>query len=497
MGHERRKRNGEYRMRFGNRIKILFLGLAFLFSLPDLTWAQEQDGVSAGQVTGSPADSVKKNDKDAVEQKEIEKLIRKKQYPRAYKIARQFEQKHPTDLNAIYLLAYIEKKVHFLRKALKTVQKGLKIDPQNVDLAILEAEILIEQGRMENARAILNHFKQSHPKNKIIRQDLLKTYFPNGYQNNIPVMDQHLYSLGLIQTPFEANASLLSALPSWNLNFSALGINYTGGAVFLGDVQVESPMASGLRFIAGRTEYLGFVSGQGNGTNSWTYAGLDDRIDDHTDIQVDAGDTSLARAGLYGHFFYNPGFLTLDIQGVDNMIWGDFGQAVQMNGSESGVNVSASLQLTKRLSLGANYWYYDYLLQNGTLPYGSLHNTFGYMDYQLTEDPELDILAGYDDWTVMADSPAVAALVPEIMRQQYVLLALNMTKQYENGLMLNGQFGGYDDFYNRIASFEGSLGIRYPVSLHWSFYGNAVYFNESTVYSGPSEELMIGINFLF
>ena len=485
-------------MRSKNPIQILLLsGLSFLLFLPDFSWAQEKNTGFSGQAANSPSVPVKKDDKDTIKQKEVEKLIREKRYPEAYKIALQLKEKHPTDLNAIYLLAYIEKKVHFLRKGLKTVRQGLKIDPQNIDLAILEAEILIKQGHMEKARTILSRIKHDHPNNKIVQQDLVKTYFPNGYQNNIPVMDQHLYSLGLIQTPFESNASLLSALPSWSLNFSALGINYSGGAVFLGDAQVESPMANGLRFIAGRTEYLGFVSGQGNGSNSWTYAGLDDRISDHADVQVDAGDTSLARAGLYGHLFYNPGLFTLDIQGVDNMIWGDFGQAVQMNGSESGVTVYASLQLTKRLSLGANYWYYDYLLNNGTLPYGSLHNTFGYLDYQLTEDPALDILAGYDDWTVMADSPAVAALVPEIMRQQYVLVALNLTKQYENGLMLNGQLGGYDDFYNHIASYEGSLGIRYPVSLHWSFYGNAVYFNESTVYSGPSEELMIGINFLF
>ncbi len=53
----------------------------------------------------------------------------------------------------------------------------------------------------------------------------------------------------------------------------------------------------------------------------------------------------------------------------------------------------------------------------------------------------MDILVPYDYWTIMANSPAIRALVPEIMRQQYLLVALNSMKQYENGLLLNGQAG--------------------------------------------------------
>jgi hypothetical protein len=480
--------------KFRKKIEKLLLSLVLTLSLSQVLFAEEKAGeANTSDATSQAADLSNKNQK---KQKEIEKLIREKRYPQAYQLALILEKKNPNDLNAIYLLAYIEKKVHFLRKGLVTLEKGLRIDPENVDLSILKAEILIKQGHTEQARQILEHFQKSYPKNKIIQKDLLETYFPDGYQSNVPPMDQHLFSLGLIQTPFAPDDFLVSSLPSWSLDFSALGVNYSGGAVFLGDTKVESPMAMGLRFIAGRTEYLGF-STQGNGTNSWTYAGLDLPINNHTDIQVDAGDTSLGRAGVYGHLFYNPGIFTLDIQGVNNMIWGDFGQAIQMNGNESGITVYGSLQLSKRLSLGANYWYYDYTLNNGVLPYGNLHNSFLYMDYQLTSDPAIDVLFGYDDWTVMANSAAVAALVPEIMRQQYLLVALNGTKQYPNGLMLNGQIGGYNDFYNHISSFEGTAGIRYPVSMHWSLYGNAVYFDESTLYSGPSEELMVGINFLF
>ena len=477
------------------KIKQLLFSLVFTLSLSQTLFAQENkvEGLATPLNTSPSTDSSIEKQK---KQKEIEKLIRRKRYPQAYQLARQLESKYPKDLNAIYLLAYIQKKVHFLKKGLVTVEKGLKIDPENVDLSILKAEILIEQNHTKQARTILKNLQRSQPNNKTIQKDLLKTYFPNGYQSNLPPMDQHLFSLGLVQTPFEPDDFLVSSLPSWSLDFSALGVNYSGGAVFLGDAKVESPLAMGLRFIAGRTEYLGF-STQGNGTNSWTYAGLDAPISNHADIQIDAGDTSMGRTGLYGHLFYNLGIFTLDIQGVNNMVWGDFGQAIQMNGSESGITVYASLQLSQRLSLGGNYWYYNYTLNNGTLPYGNLHNSFVYMDYQLTEDPAMDVLVGYDDWTVMAESAAVASLVPEIMRQQYLLIALNGIKQYSNGLMLNGQIGGYDDFYNHVNSFEVTAGIRYPISMHWSIYGNAVYFDQSTLYSGPSEELMAGINFLF
>jgi hypothetical protein len=479
------------RTRSKGKTQKVLLSLLVTLSLSQPLFAQEKI-----ETPSNPSSDSQTKGSSIEKQKEIEKLIRAKRYPRAYQLARQLENQNPKDLNAIYLLAYIEKKVHFLKRSLFTLEKGLQIDPENVDLSILKAEILIKQGHTKQARNILKHFQKFQPDNKTIQQDLIKTYFPNGYQSNIPPMDQHLFSLGLVQEPFTPDDFLVSSLPSWNLDFSALGINYSGGAVFLGDTKVESPMAMGLRFIAGRTEYLGF-STQGNGTNSWTYAGIDAPISNHADIQVEAGDTSIGRAGLYGHLFYDPGVFTLDIQGVNNMIWGDFGQAIQMNGSESGINIYASLRLSQRLSLGGNYWYYNYTLSNGTLPYGNLHNAFLYMDYQLTEDPAMDLLVGYDDWTVMANSAAVAALVPEIMRQQYLLIALNGTKQYPNGLILNGQIGGYNDFYNHVTSFEGTAGIRYPVSMHWSLYGNAIYFDESTLYSGPSEELMVGINFLF
>ncbi|MHB1925781.1 MAG: tetratricopeptide repeat protein [Leptospirillum sp.] len=481
----------------GRGIGSIFLILWLFSACNSPVWARDQTYPLASPESASTPVGLPASKGRTAQQEKIEKLIREKRFPEAYKLARQFQKEHPKDLNAIYLLAYIEKKVHFLRRGLLTVRKGLAIDPGNVDLGILEAEILIRQGRLKKARAILEHFQKTHPNNPVIRKDLLKTYFPDGLDSNIPFMDQHLYSLGEIQSPFRPDQFLVSTLPRWSLNVSALGINYSGGAAFVGDAQVESPMAYGARFIAGRTEYMGFVAGQGNGLNSWTYAGIDSRLGDHADIQVDAGDTSLERAGLYGHFFYNPGLLTIDVQGVDNMVWGDFGQAIQMNGMESGVTISSSLQLSPRLSMGLNYWYYDYSLNDGSLPYGNLHNSFGYFDYQLTSDPEFDIMAGYDDWTIMAESPATAALVPEIMRQQYVLVALNGMKQYDNGLVLSGQIGGYNDFYNHLASGEGSLGIRYPVTLHWSLFGNAIYFQESTLYSGPSEELMLGINFLF
>ena len=487
-----------FRTRFhGRREKHVFVMVLSFFFFPVLAFAQDPSFLPPGQTHPANLDPASPAMNKNLEQEKIEQLIRARRYPEAYHLARRFQKAYPEDLNAIYLLAYIEKKAHFLRRGYLTVEKGRKIAPENIDLGILEAEILIQQGHLRKARVLLMHFQKTHPENTVLQKDLVKTYFPTGYDANIPIMDQHLFSLGEIQSPFRPDQFLTASLPRWNLNISALGINYSGGAAFVGDAQFESPMAGGLRFLAGRTEYMGFVSGQGNGLNSWTYAGIDTRFGEHADLQVDAGDNSLERAGLYAHLFYNPGILTVDVQGVNNMIWGDFGQAIQLNGLESGVTVSGSLQLTNRLSMGLNYWYYEYTLDDGSLPYGNLHNAFGFLDYQLTSDPELDVLVGYDDWTIMASSPQTAGLVPEIMRQQYLLVALNAMKQYDNGLLLSGQIGGYDDFYNHIASGEGSLGIRYPVSLHWSLYGNALYFEESTLYSGPSEELMLGLNFLF
>ncbi|MHB1287564.1 MAG: tetratricopeptide repeat protein [Leptospirales bacterium] len=482
-------------VRYSQTATLCLFSLWVILLFPHLTLAQESQ-VPSKKNTSNPAYSSVSIDKQK-EQEKIEKLIKEKKYPKSYKLARQFHQSYPKDLNAIYLLAFIEKEVHFFKKGLLTLQEGLKIDPENVDLSILKAEILIKQGHLKRARNILMTFKKSHPQNKTLQEDLIKTYFPNGYENNFPAMDQHLFSLGQIQSPFGMDTFLISTSPSWAINITGLGINYSGGSVYIADAQLESPMPSGIRFIAGRTEYMGFSPGKNNGTNSWTYAGLDTRISDHLDLLVNAGDTSLGRAGIYGHFIYNPGVFSLDIQGINNMVWGDFGQAVQLNGSESGVSVSASLQLSSRFSVGGSYWYYDYMLNNGSLPYGNLHNTFGYIDYQITQDPSLDLLVGYDDWSILGSTPSIVALVPEIVRQQYILVAINGLKQYENGIGINGQIGGYNDFYNHLASFEAAAGIRYPVSMHWSFYGNAVYFEESTLYSGPSEELMLGINFLF
>jgi hypothetical protein len=427
----------------------------------------------------------------------IEQALRQKRYRTAYHLATRFLTKHPNDLNAIYLLAYTQKQVHFLRKAIRTVDRGLHIAPENVDLLILKAEIRIRQGRLEEARAILEPLKVAHPDNETVSQDLLKTYFPGGRETLMPPMDQHVFSLGLLQAPFVSDSFLVYTLPRWSLGIDAMGLNYTGGTAFVGDAQIATPLAGGkVRFLAGHTEYMGFATGQPSGTNGWTYGGIDARLTDSLDILVEAGNTYLARAGIYGHLFYTTSRFSFDVQGMDNMIWGDFGQSIILNGFESGVMGSASLQLTRRLTAGVNYWYFEYLLNNGNLPYGDLNNTFGYLDYLLAPDPDIDFLVGYDDWTILAN-PAAVSLVPEILRQQYVLAAFNIMKNFDSGVGLNAQLGGYEDFYNHLASYELAGGFRVPVSEHWSIYGNAVYFNESTLYSGPSEEVMLGLKILF
>ncbi len=428
---------------------------------------------------------------------EIIRLVRERRLPKAYRLAKSYVERHPRDLTGIYLKAYLEKKAHFLKRGQRTLEQGLKIDPDSIDLNILMAEILIAEGHRRRARRILQSLEKKHPENALVRRDLLATYpyAENRLPNQVP-MDQHLFSLGEIQAPFAPEPLLPAILPSWEAGLSVLGIGYQGGAAFAGDAQIETPMADNLRFLAGATEYEGLSSGRAAGSANWSYGGFDTRLGRHLAFLFEGGDNSLNRGGFYGHLLFESQNLTVDLQGIDNMIWGDFGQSIQLGGLESGGSLSAVLQITKRLSAGLSGWLYDLSLENGATPYGFLHNTFGYMDLQLTQDPSLDLMAGYDDWTIDA-RPSVAALVPEIMRQQYVMVALNATRTYDNGLSLNGQIGGFSDFYNHVASYDGVLGIRYPVSPRWSFFASGLYFGESTLYSGPSEELTMGLNIFF
>ena len=232
------------------RIGKFFLILGFLFVCRYPAGGAEQISPPVGTESLSSPAVLTSGQSRVSQQEKIEKLVKEKKFPEAYRLARQFRKKYPKDLNGIYLLAYIEKKVHFLRRGLLTVREGLRMSPENVDLGILEAEILIRQGHLKEARTILEHFQKAHPRNQVIQKDLLRTYFPGGFESTIPYMDQHLYSLGQIQSPFRPDQFLISSLPTWSLNISALGINYSGGAVFLGDAQVESPLAYGLRFVA-------------------------------------------------------------------------------------------------------------------------------------------------------------------------------------------------------------------------------------------------------
>ncbi len=429
---------------------------------------------------------------------DIIRLIREGRLPKSYRLAKSYADRHPRDLTAIYLEAYVEKKIGFFQRSLRTLQSGLTIDPGNMDLNILKAEILIREGEVEKARRILKDLQKNYPENALVRKDLLSTYSFTGNRLPNPVpMDQHLFSLGEIQAPFSPEPLLPEILPSWESGLSVLGIGYQGGAVFAGDAQVETPMADNLRFLAGSTEYEGLSSGRAAGSANWSYGGFELQWGGRLALLFEGGDSSLNRGGFYGHVLYESQDLTVDLQGMDDMIWGDFGQSVQLGGLESGGSLSAVLQIADRVSAGLSAWLYDLTLENGAIPYGFLHNTFGYMDVQLARVPSLDLMAGYDDWTIEARTPAVAALVPEIMRQQYLMVALNVARNYGNGLSLNGQLGGFSDFYNHVTSYEGVLGLRYPVSPHGSLFANSVYFGESTLYSGPSEELMLGLNLFF
>lgn len=477
---------------------ILWTTLALFCLCPDIPLAHAE-GSSPDSSVG-PSDIGKSLSHTMAEKREVNeiiRLVRDHRLPMAYRLARAYVDRHPRDLTGIYLKAYIEKKSNFLKQGQITLEQGLKIDPESLDLNILMAEILIDEGHRRKARRILKSIAKKHPGNALVRRDLLSTYSysENRLPNQVP-MDQHLFSLGEIQAPFAPEPLLPAILPSWEAGLSVLGIGYQGGAAFAGDAQIKTPMADNLQFLAGSTEYEGLSSGRPAGSANWTYGGFDTRLGRHLALLFEGGDSSLNRGGFYGHVLFESQSLTVDLQGMDNMIWGDFGQSIQLGGLESGGSLSAVLQITKRISAGLNGWLYDLSLENGATPYGFFHNTFGYMDFQLTQDPSLDLMAGYDDWTIDA-KPSVAALVPEIMRQQYVMVALNAAKTYDNGLSLNGQIGGFNDFYNHVVSYDGVLGFRYPVSPRWSFFASGLYFGESTLYSGPSEEFTLGLNIYF
>ncbi|EQD30619.1 hypothetical protein B1B_18326, partial [mine drainage metagenome] len=141
--------------------------------------------------------------------------------------------------------------------------------------------------------------------------------------------------------------------------------------------------------------------------------------------------------------------------------------SIVKDGLQSGYMAQITWNALPRLSFVAESWLFDYTLENGTVPFGSLHNTMGMMDWVLDTDPQLDLLAGYEDWSMMSPSQAVAALVPILERQQFLFSALVFQHQIHNRMSFNAQVGGYEDIYSHTPSYEGGLGFptAFPLTL--------------------------------
>ena len=93
-------------IKFKGKKKALLFSLLLSLSLSQPIFAQEK-----GKAPTSDPQTTESSIQNQKKQKEIEKLIQAKRYPKAYKLARQLQSQYPGDLNDIYLLAYIEKNV--------------------------------------------------------------------------------------------------------------------------------------------------------------------------------------------------------------------------------------------------------------------------------------------------------------------------------------------------------------------------------------------------
>ncbi len=412
-------------------------------------------------------------------------------------LSRQYLSDHPDDREGYYLLASATFKSGNANRALAVLDHGLLLFPGDEDLLYLKATILMGEKHYGRARTILLFLYKKHPNDRGIQQDLNETLVKSGLVEPNQILSTNFLQATATQPPPSPSMLLLPTLSQWKLSSNVYSLLYPGGTSLVVDTRLSTPMEGESRFFTGRTEYLGYSSDFGNGTNAFTYAGTELSLGEGTHVVLEAGDTSVRpSAGLYGRIDKVAGPLSVSLQGFGNMVWGDFGESIAQNGVENGMVATASYQLLPRLGFSAEYWYFDYFLENGQIPYGSLHNTTGMFDLNLAHIPQLDLVGGYDSWTEMSP-PDIAGRVPILPEQRYFLLGISFEKQYESLWTVTGEFGGYDDIYLHLASYETSAGISYQLGPRWQFYSNGYYFNQSTLVSGSVESFMGGFQFWF
>ncbi len=415
----------------------------------------------------------------------------------ALELARRYLSDHPKDRRGYFLEARVYKAIGKDGPSLRVIDRGLSLFPRDSDLLYLKSSIFLEEKKFDMARPILMELYQKNPNDPGIRSDLLQSYEGSGLVQTDQSLSTNFLTGTATQPPPPPTVALLSNLSDWTLSSDVYSMLYPGGTSLVVDTRITTPLYGQNHFFAGQTEYLGFSQNFGNGTNDFTYAGTDWLLGHGTHLLVEAGDTRIRPApGLYGRLDSVQGPFAFSLQGFGNMVWGDYGESIVQNGLENGMVVSASYQLLPRLGISADYWYFDYSLENGTLPFGNLHNTDGMFDLNLSRIPQVDLIGGYDSWTVLS-SPAVSDRVPILLKQRYFMVGVFVEKQYESLWTLTGEFGGYDDIYLNLASYETSAGIAYRLGSRWQFFANAYYFNQSTIVSGSTESFMGGFQFWF
>ncbi len=426
-------------------------------------------------------------------QKHLQMDLHLNRLRQAYGTARSFLALYPGDRNIQYTMALIQKRLHHLSQSLITVKQMLKGNSESLRFRILE------EHEYSRAREVLLGLYQEHQNNPHVLADLLDAFRFSGLLAQTYNFDEHLFSQGETQPPVQPETSKLASLLPGSLRSQNFAILYSGGAAYVFDAKLVTPLFYGdTNFFTGRTEFLGLAAGSGNGTNDFTYAGVQWHLGDGFQATVEAGDTRLHESpGFYGHVTENVGRVALDVQAYDNMIWGDFGQSIIQDGIQSGVLVSGSATILPRLNATVEYWWFSYALQGGQIPFGELHNTIGFLDYNINSDPQIDMVVGYDSWNLLTANPVLAASIPMLPKQRYFLATLTFQQQYRDLWHLDGEIGGYDDFYLNVSSLEGSLGLSYQVSPHLEVYGSGNYFQESTFYVGASEEFTLGFNVIF
>ncbi len=416
----------------------------------------------------------------------------------AYKDVLLYLRLFPDDREGLYWAARLVTKLGTPGEGLHYLNKWLSNHPDDRDFLIYKGELLMKEGHTHTAQKLLWRLYRKAP-NKVIWNDLVDSYRVQGALDNEESFDSHIFSQGETQAP-RVTGGLLSLydMKDWSLKNQNFAIFYPGGASYIFDTKIETPLYSNINYFAGRTEYLGVGSGAGWGTNDFSYAGIRWTPSPGWQITGEAGDTRLTGSpGFYIHVSGQQSSIAVDVQGFDDMIWGDFGQSIVRDGLQSGYMAQITWNASPRLSFVAESWLFDYTLENATVPFGTLHNTMGMMDWVLDPLPQIDFLAGYEDWSMMSPSQSVAALVPILERQQFLFSALVFQHQIHNRLNFNAQVGGYEDIYSHIPSYEGGAGLSYRFSTHLEGFASGDYFNQSVLYNGASQEVVWGFNLWF